>query len=372
MSTVTYKRRISDSGLATLPIRPTRIGRRSLTCSCRLLRSLTCSCCLPLLLFFLSSSAFAQAGWSKQRAGTLAWLHSVFFLDQNRGFAVGSKGTLLATVDAGKSWQIKPSSTVDVIRDIYFLDDSNGWMLCEKNAYDLKTKEEPRTYLMQSKDGGQSWKRVDISGVDIDATFTRAVFSQGGRGWAFGEAGVIFATRDAGANWTRLQSPTRHLLLGGIFIDEDRGWLVGAAATIIQTSDGGDTWHQSRLPQASENSVRFSSASFVDNRVGWAVGSGGVIYRTINGGRTWQQQNSGVNTDLFDVKFLDALEGWAVGAEGTIIHTNDGGLHWTTERSGTEHPLERVCFADRTHGWAVGFGGTVVAYVRTEAPRLTR
>jgi photosystem II stability/assembly factor-like uncharacterized protein len=73
-----------------------------------------------------------------------------------------------------------------------------------------------------------------------------------------------------------------------------------------------------------------------------------------------------------DVKFLDAFEGWAVGAEGTIIYTNDGGLHWINEPSDTEHPLERVFFADRTHGWAVGFGGTVVAYVRAEAPRLSR
>jgi photosystem II stability/assembly factor-like uncharacterized protein len=92
-----------------------------------------------------------------------------------------------------------------------------------------------------------------------------------------------------------------------------------------------------------------------------------VIYRTVNGGRTWQQQNSGVQSDLHDVRFLDALEGWAVGDEGTIIHTNDGGLHWTTERSGTEHPLERIFFADRTRGWAVGFGGTVVTYVRAQA-----
>ena len=100
------------------------------------------------------------------------------------------------------------------------------------------------------------------------------------------------------------------------------------------------------------------------------MGSGGAIYRTINGGRTWQMQNSGVATDLYDVKFLDAMEGWAVGAEGRVIYTNDGGLHWTTQQTGTPHPLERIFFAGRTRGWAVGFGGTVVTYVRAEAPSL--
>lgn len=328
---------------------------------------------LCLMVFACTNQISAQTGeWTKQRTGTLAWLHSVFFVDENRGWAIGSKGTLLATVDGGKSWKPKSSSTTDILRDIFFVDDNNGWLVCEVNVYELKTKDQPRAYLMKTTDGGENWERVNIKGVDVDARLVRAVFTPNGRGWAFGEGGAIFTTRDTGATWKRLQSPTRHLLLGGTFIDEDRGWLVGAGTTIIQTSDGGDTWYQSRFARVNQTPIRFSAASFVDNRLGWAVGDAGTIYRTVNGGRTWQQLNSGVDVDLHDVKFLDAMEGWAVGAEGTIIYTNDGGLHWTSERSGTQHPLERIFFADRTHGWAVGFGGTVVTYFRAHAPRLSR
>jgi photosystem II stability/assembly factor-like uncharacterized protein len=329
---------------------------------------------IPLFLSLVSySSVLAQTGsWSKQPTGSLAWLHSVFFLDQNRGWAVGSKGAMLTTVDGGKTWQRRTDIPGDVIRDIYFSDAQNGWLVVERNIYELEGKDEPRTYLMQTADGGSTWKRIDIKGVAVDVLLVRAVFSPGGHGWAFGEEGTIYRTVDAGINWTRLSSPTRRLLLGGAFIDDQVGWLVGAGATIIQTADGGETWSRASFPQASETPVRFSATSFVNNRLGWAVGSGGTVYRTINGGRSWQQQNSGVAVDLLDVKFLDAVEGWAVGNEGTIIYTNDGGLHWTTERSGTVHPLERVFFADRTHGWAVGFGGTVVAYGRAEAPPIRR
>jgi photosystem II stability/assembly factor-like uncharacterized protein len=300
----------------------------------------------------------------------MAWLHSVFFLDQNRGWAVGSKGALLATEDGGRSWKAKPRPSDDVLRDIYFSDERNGWLVCERNVYELKTKEDPRTYLMNTKDGGEHWNRVSIDGVDVDARLVRAVFRPRGRGWVFGEHGAIFKSRDWGENWIKLQSPTRNLLLGGAFIDDYRGWLVGAGSTILQTSDGGETWHRSKLPDAKD--VRFTATSFVDNRVGWAVGSAGNVYRTVNGGRTWQAQNSTVSADLLDVKFLDALEGWAVGAEGTIVYTHDGGLNWRAEPSGTTHPLERVFFANRTHGWAVGFGGTIVAYVRAEPPGLRR
>ena len=325
------------------------------------LKSVPCA----LLCLLLASTTLAQTGaWSRQPAGTMAWLHAVFFIDENRGWAAGSKGTLLRTTDGGKNWKVQPASTEDQVRDIFFIDEKNGWLVCEVNAYQLKTNEDTRAYLMKTTDSGDKWTRVDIKGVDVDAVLVRAVFSRGGRGWTFGEAGSIYATRDSGETWTRLRSPTRRLLLGGAFVDDDRGWVVGAGGTIIQTSDGGDTWYQSRLSDA-EKSVRFTAASFFDNRLGWAVGSGGCVYRTTNGGRTWLRQESGVEIDLFDVKFVDAQEGWAVGAEGTIIHTNDGGGHWTSERSGTEHPLERVFFVDKSHGWAVGFGGTVVIYSKS-------
>lgn len=324
---------------------------------------------LLLVLLAATVPCSAQPGaWAKQRAGTLAWLHSVFFLDQNRGWAVGSRGTLLVTSDGGKNWEQSVRPTEDIIRDIYFIDERVGWLVCERNVYDLKTKEEPRTYLMTTTNGGQQWERVNVPGVDVDALLTRAVFSDSGRAWTFGEGGMIFTSRDGGNNWTKLTVPTRHLLLGGTFIDDDRGWIVGAGATILQTSDGGDTWHLSRLNGAEK--VRFTAASFVDNRIGWAVGSGGTVLHTSNGGRTWMRQNSGVDADLLDVKFLNRQEGWAVGTEGIVIHTRDGGLHWTTERTETTHPLERIFFSDPSHGWAVGFGGTILSYVRAEAPRL--
>src|SRR6266576_347896 len=159
----------------------------------RLLPSAFC-----LLLFTFCFSAAAQARWTRQTSGTLAWLHAVYFLDQNRGWAVGSKGALLATVDGGKTWLAKPKPTDDVLRDIHFFDSQTGWLVCETNVYELRTNDQPRTYLM---------------------------------------------TTDDGEKWKRLPLPTRHLLLGGALFDNDRGWLVGAGATILQTSDGGETWH---------------------------------------------------------------------------------------------------------------------------------
>ncbi|MGA9998461.1 MAG: YCF48-related protein [Pyrinomonadaceae bacterium] len=317
---------------------------------------------LCVVAMILACVVSAQAGvWQRQQSGTMAWLHAVFFLDQSRGWAAGSNGALMRTTDGGATWQAARRPTEDALQDIAFVDAQNGWMVCDRSIYLLRTKDEQRTYLMSTQDGGASWKRVDIKGLDVDSRLVRALFSNRERGWTFGEGGLLFATRDGGATWLRQRVPTRYLLLGGTFVDREAGWIVGAGATVLQTVDGGETWNSDIAVQRSAG-VRFHAASFVDRRRGWVVGAKGLIFATVDGGRTWREQQSNTKADLFDVKFTDAREGWAVGDDGTIVHTVDGGAHWTIEPSGTTHKLERLYFTSRERGWAVGFGGTIIAY----------
>lgn len=312
---------------------------------------------LFLLLLF---SQGANASWVRQQSGTMAWLHAVYFLDARRGWVAGSNGTVLETTDGGETWKaLAPRPTEDTIRDIYFADAQTGWIVCERDMYKLRTVDESRTYLMKTVDGARTWQKVNLAGAD--ARLVRAIFTEGGRAWAFGEAGVLYSTSDGGASWARRPSPTRYLLLGGTFLDSERGWLVGARSTILQTFDGGETW---RAGIVDVRDVRFTSVSFVETRIGWAVGSMGRIFMTLDGGRTWRAQTSPVKSDLADVKFLDASEGWAIGADGVLLYTRNSGLKWTVEPSGVTHPLERIFFVGRDRAWAVGFGGTILSYTR--------
>ena len=328
-----------------------------------------------LLLSAFCFSVHAAGVWTKQRTGSFAWLHAIYFLDENRGWAVGGKGTILATGDGGNLWRALPRPTEDSLQDVYFADDQTGWLVCERNIYDLKTVDEPRTYLMRTSNGGRTWTRVNVIGKDVNVRLVRALFTTGGRGWAFGEGGILYTTHDGGTNWEPQSVPTRYLLLGGLFLNAQQGWLVGAGATILQTSDGGVTWNTGALlntatapsknakdAEAAAAHVRFTATSFIDQRRGWAVGAEGKVFATRDGGRTWSAQVSNTTADLLDVRFISEYEGWAVGAQGTLIRTMDGGAHWTMEASGTTHPLERIFFVGRTRGWIVGFGGTIISY----------
>jgi photosystem II stability/assembly factor-like uncharacterized protein len=314
----------------------------------------------------LTASAFSS--WTRQPTGTMAWLHGVYFLDQDRGWVAGSGGTLLETIDGGQTWRKLYPLTKDNLVDVYFANEKVGWLVAERDVLKLKTNDEARTYLLKTQDGGSSWQRVFLNGADANARLVRVVFADIQRGWVFGESGVVFATRDGGVQWLRQAAPTRHLLLGGTFVDYAHGWLVGAGATILQTSDGGMSWQSGVVRDGA--GARFTATSFAGNSLGWTVGTAGLIFATTDGGRTWFDQHSNVDTDLMDVKFVDASEGWAVGSQGTLLSTTDGGNHWFATPSGTSHVLERLFFVDQNHGWAVGFGGTVLSYGPVGAPRL--
>src|SRR4026207_1732166 len=143
------------------------------------IRKLAIGALVSACLCVITSTGWASpAAWQRQRTPSLAWLHAVFFLDQNRGWVVGSRGTLMTTENGGSSWRTEKRPTEDTIRDIYFADEQNGWLVCERNIYDLRSNDEPRAYLLRTSDGGQSWRRVIMVGAHLDAGYTCTTLKQ--------------------------------------------------------------------------------------------------------------------------------------------------------------------------------------------------
>lgn len=274
------------------------------------------------------------ATWTSQKSGTAYWLRSVAFTDSSHGWAVGGAGTILVTTDGGSHWKTQSSGTGLQLNSVAFTDRSHGWAVGERGL------------ILATTDGGGHWKvqRRPDNGIDdrsvLSVSFTdskhgRAVEQIMHDGWDYYSCGILVTT-DGGAHWTTQDVGLYQWLNAVTFTDLSHGWGVGRRSvlfsgslyTIWSTVNGGFTWTSSTAGPAQD----LNSVSFADAAHGWAVGDGGTIVSTINGGAGWASQNSGTTTDLACVDFAsNATAGLAVGGGGTILRTIDGGATWTRQ-----------------------------------------
>ena len=310
---------------------------------------------IPIILLFLSCCQIANAGWTKQNSGTLAWLHSIYFVDQERGWIVGSRGTLLNTLDGGKNWKQGKKFTGDNIRDVYFSDAQNGWLLCESDIYSAGAGS--LSYLLNTNDGGVSWERVDFLGSK--ERIARIFFAPNDKGFAVGESGAFWMMGDAPKVWKKIILPVGYLMLSGKFTDNLHGFIAGGGGTVLATEDGGLNWTQTIMPETDR--AKLNAIFFADQSKGWAVGEKGQIYFTNNGGKVWSDQSLNFSANITDVFFLDVTEGYLVADNGTIFHTTTAGNVWNQEQTNIKDKLEKIFFI-KNKGFAVGFGGTVLKH----------
>ncbi len=151
---------------------------------------------------------------------------------------------------------------------MYFVNPDKGW------AVGLDST------IIHTTDGGQNWIR-QITNASNGFRFTNVKFTDEMHGWVTGINGSIFRTTDGSATWQQINSGTSRSLNSIHFIDNSRGWAVGDEGTILKSNDGGLTWHQ----QFSNVYPHYlTSVWFADSLNGWAVGEGGAIISTMDGG----------------------------------------------------------------------------------------
>ncbi len=70
-----------------------------------------------------------------------------FVADGLRGWAVGSRGTILATTDGGQTWEPQASGTRASLAAVQFLEDGrHGWAVGESGT------------ILATQNGGETWR----------------------------------------------------------------------------------------------------------------------------------------------------------------------------------------------------------------------
>lgn len=311
---------------------------------------------ISVLLLLLLCFQSANANWVKQKSSTFAWFKDVYFLNETKGWIAGSGGAFFTTSDGGKTWEKLDAKTEDTIRQIHFSDESNGWLLCEQSVFSSGSSSP--SYLLKTADGGENWERSELVSEEI-VRIVKVFFDDKNNGYAIGESGAFYNLPAGETAWKKRASPNRYLLLDGVFTDSSRGVIVGAGGSILFTEDAGTTWHQSNVFGNAKG--KFNSVFFADKKNGWTAGTSGKIFQTTSGGKTWREQRSGSTKNLTDIFFVNSSDGWAIGEEGTLLQTTNGGSSWNAFNSKIRHKLEKIFFVGK-RGWIVGFGGTILVY----------
>ncbi|MBL7075280.1 T9SS type A sorting domain-containing protein [candidate division KSB1 bacterium] len=308
-----------------------------------------------LFALFLSIATKAQHGWFYlDPLPTENALLSVHFVNADTGYVVGGHhdgqtwiGIITKTMNGGITWIIQ-TTQMGLFWSVYFTDENTGYAVGGIGT------------ILKTTDGGDNWI---LQNSGTTSSLYSVFFVNVDTGYVVGSGGTILRTTDSGNNWIAQNSGTTRELRSIFFPIDSIGYAVGGDGTIMKTIDGGNNWNIN--PPSITNT--YLSVYFTNQDTGFIVGNnftgGRVMLKTTNGGNNWSGIPIYTSTDLDDLQsvyFTDTDTGYSVGSNGMIIKTTDGGNYWLIQNFGTTESLRSVYFTDANIGYAVGCQGVIL------------
>lgn len=299
--------------------------------------------------------------WSQILSGIQSYfysgddIYSVFCLNENLSWAVGHRqggggggSIILNTTDGGKIWktQLYTGGTSKPIRSVYFIDENFGWALGDNDVW-------------RTTDGGENWIEGSLQGKSL-------FFIDENIGWLVREtfniySDAIFKTTDGGVTWVPKATQSGFYLY---FVNINNGWVVGNNGSIRKSTDGGETW----ITKTSGTSNDLKCIKFFDSNLGTCVGNAGTVLLSTDGGENWVSQNVGTTEALTSVCFTNSSTIWIAGSNGAILNTSDLGNNWNYYEAVTRNNLTSLCFINENTGWIGGLDGTILKYQNDIVP----
>jgi photosystem II stability/assembly factor-like uncharacterized protein len=182
-----------------------------------------------------------------------------------------------------------------------------------------------RGHVLLSDDAGASWRQVL---VPTRAMLTAVSFPDDRHGWAVGHDGVILVTADAGETWKRQDSGTdlETSYLDVLFVGPQRGFAVGAYGKFVTTTDGGATWKPGKPV---EGELHYNRIAAGPKGFLYLAGESGTLLGSHDGGATWIKSELPYDGSLFCVVPVDAPTVVVAGLRGHVFTSADNGGHWT-------------------------------------------
>lgn len=183
-----------------------------------------------------------------------------------------------------------------------------------------------RGTILHSVDSGKTWQSAETGVV---ATLTGISFAPDQRhGWAVGHDALILGTTDAGLTWRKLYQGENleTTFLDVCAIDEQRVLAVGAYGRCLATTDGGQTWTPRKLL---DDELHLNRITRGPTGTLYVAGERGTLMRSSDDGATWQRLVSPYDGSFFGILPLDRRTLIAYGLRGRLFRSADDGATWT-------------------------------------------
>lgn len=231
-------------------------------------------------------------------------LEDLCFISVGTGFVCGSHGTLLKTVDSGKTWT--PALVTDSMTwffDVEMIDDKNGLVVGL-----ARTENSPFGGIaFRTTDGGDHWNQIDPGGLGYSELFVKNdtifLLSIGKLNWS----------TNKGRSWesiiTHEGKPARAIsIFGSTYL------ICGMGGNVFHSHDNGKSWY----PAKQSEQVTFVAAQLIDENYGYIAGGPGVLMKTTDGCYNWTDEKMPIEFTIFDF-YLEADYLYAVGSNEGFI-----------------------------------------------------
>jgi len=327
-------------------------------------------------LLFLSSLSFGQNFWERIPSPTDKFLRTLHFADSLRGWVAGDSGFIFYTSDGGLNWVQQQSNTANKIMRLFFLDDNRAWALAWADA-GVGDNVFYGTEILKTTDGGENWSVKQYSEENV---YLRGIyFLDTLKGFAGGVPGQFLETTDGGTTWERayIDSGTfaQFPVVDFNFYNQLYGFACGGrfdiAGVIWRTTNGGESWTPIDPQYSPPDEVW--DIHFFDSLNVMGIGGdpdffGVGIMRSTDAGNSWIYFEIGVYGQALNVSFRTENEGWAVvPISERFVATYDYGETWLDYIAPDSSKLYEIVFTDSLTGYAVGEDGVIAKY-KYQAP----
>ena len=175
--------------------------------------------------------------WQELNTGTTNNLKTVYFIDENIGFASGngvndsddSGAPVIKTTDGGKTWERYFFKGL-TIKDIYFFDEQNGVALVNHGG---------KYKIAVTSNSGKNW---DIQDLDVRSWYDKFFYTPT-KIIVCGYKRVLYCPEDMGNTWDTIICPNiPYNEVRDLFIISENVWILNGSADVHKTTDGGKTW----------------------------------------------------------------------------------------------------------------------------------